>query len=91
MRLQTVTAIVAKVAPSQQQLFVDWLGTFGRHARVLFRTMALDVAAALLTSPAADARLSPLMVLVTSRVHDKMPRCVAAPRARTQRRRATPV
>jgi len=62
---------------------VEWLGTFGRNARVNFRTMALDVVAALMTTAADGAApaqtplvdYTPLYELILSRVHDRMPRC----------------
>ena len=68
---------------TQQCLFVEWLGTFGRTARVNFRTMALDVVAALMTTAADGATpaqtplvdYTPLYELILSRVHDRMPRC----------------
>jgi hypothetical protein len=74
-RAQAVRAIFAAVQPAHQQALVEWLSTFGRHAKVPYRAMALDVAAALLALAATvpATRLAPLLDLVLARVHDKMP------------------
>ena len=88
LRWQAVCAIFERADPGQRAAFVQWLGVFGRSAKVPYRTMALDVAAAVLAapvpasagganapaSPATSAPLASLFDLIQSRVHDKMPR-----------------